>query len=311
MSTNAFADWREVLIVDAALRTGLLAAFREPVTPEDAAAPLGLDPRAARIVAVALADLGYLQPAGLRRYAWGEQAVAMLDDAGAERDLAGRLHLTARSIALHLGLADTLRGDRPPPPWTGDHRAMAEFMAAMRAGAGTRSDDLLVALARPHDGARLLDVGGAPGGDAAALAAAGWDVSVLDLPQALEVTGDALRAAGVTPVPGDATEALPEGPWDAVLIANVLQLLGEEQAAGLVARAAAVLAPGGTLAVCGVMRDLSPHGRLFAVQMLLSTDAGDSHDSEAIIGWMQAAGLRDVSADTLANGAAIVRGRAA
>ncbi len=310
MASTPPQDWREVLIVEAALRTGLLAAFLTPASPAAVADRLDLDPRATRITALALADLGYLAPAGADALAAAPAALGLIDDRGEERDAAARIHVTARLIAQHGRLADALLGAAPVPPWRGD-RGLAEFTAAMRASAGERVDELVEALTRPRDGARLLDIGGGPGVDAAALAGAGWDVTVLDLPEVLAVSGERLTEQGVRAVAGDATERVPPGPWDAVLIANVLQLLGPVQARALVARAVAGLAPDGVLGVLGVVRDLSPHGRLFAVGMLLSTEEGDTHESESIAGWIRDAGLGDVAVVELSGGRILMTGRAA
>lgn len=310
MASTPPQDWREVLIVEAALRTGLLAAFLTPASPAAVAARLDLDARATRVTALALADLGYLTPAGAGVLAAAPAALGLIDERGEERDAAARIHVTARLIAQHARLGDALLGAAPVPPWRGD-RGLAEFTAAMRATAGERVGELVEALTRPHDGARLLDIGGGPGVDAAALAGAGWDVTVLDLPEVLAATGGRLAEDGVRAVAGDATAHVPSGPWDAILIANVLQLLGPDRASALVARAVAELAPDGVLGVLGIVRDLSPHGRLFAVGMLLSTDEGDTHESEDITGWIRAAGLQDVAVAEFSGGRILMTGRAA
>ena len=64
---------------------------------------------------------------------------------------------------------------------------------------------------------------------------------MVDLPGTLEIGARDLRAAGVTPVAGDATQGLPEGPWDAVHLGNIAHLLDRDEAAALVARAVAAL----------------------------------------------------------------------
>jgi SAM-dependent methyltransferase len=101
-------------------------------------------------------------------------------------------------------------------------------------------------------------------------------------------------------VAGDATEALPEGPWDAVYLGNVLHLFAPDVAEALVARAAAALAPGGLLAIQEVLGDASPQGPGFGVMMLLSTPGGDAYPRGRYEGWMAAAGCpleRSVSLD--------------
>ncbi len=291
-ASRSTAPWREVLIALAALDTGLLSAFGEGARPEDAACAAGLDPRAVRIVATALAASGDLEDAGdgaLRLTARGAALLASgAEDAG---DPAGALFLEARSMASHMRLADTLRTGLPQDDVSaGDPAERRRFMRAMREVAAPRAVATIAAVGPPPAGARLLDVGGAPGTYARAFAAAGWDVTVLDLPETLAVGGPDLRAAGIAAVEGDAREALPPGPWDAVYLGNVVHLFGPADAAALVARAGAALAPGGLLAVQEVLGDRSVQGPSFGVMMLLSTPAGDAYTEAELRGWMDDAG---------------------
>jgi len=89
------------------------------------------------------------------------------------------------------------------------------------------------------------------------------------------------------------------GPYDAVLLSNVLHLYGPDDCKTLVARAAAALAPGGALLV----KDFSAEtetGRLFAVNMALYTERGTVHPDDDICGWMLSAGLHDNCTHVLA-----------
>ena len=203
------ADWRRTLLVWGALESGLLAGFADPSTPEQAARAAGLDPRASAIAARALVDAGCLEDAGggaLRLAGWGETLVG----APGGEDLAGALALEARAMRSHLALAQTLRTGRPQDDVSGGDRATRErFMRAMREVAAPRAPATVEALGAPAPGARLLDIGGAPGTYARAFAAAGWDVTVLDLPGTLEIGAPALHAAGVATVAGDATHGAP------------------------------------------------------------------------------------------------------
>lgn len=284
-------EWREVLIAWAAVQTGLLAAFAEPRDPADAARELGLDARAARIVATALAGFGYLEEAGDGLPRLSARGRAMLAPAGDGIEPVGGLHLEARSIRSHLALADSLRSGLPQDDVSGgDEATRALFMRAMRHVAAPRVAASVAAVGPPPPGGRMLDVGGAPGTYARAFTEAGWDVTVLDLPGTLAVAGADLRAAGVRTVAGDATVALPEGPWEAVYLGNVLHLFPPDAAAALVARAGAALVPGGLLAIQEVLGDESPQGPGFGVMMLLSTPGGDAYPRERYVEWMAAAG---------------------
>ncbi|WP_217923608.1 class I SAM-dependent methyltransferase [Miltoncostaea oceani] len=284
-------DWRTVLIAHAALETGLLAAFAVPATPDDAARAAGLDARATRIVATALVGSGHLRAAPGGLLALTDTGALLVDPSPDGADPAGELHLDARAIRSHLRLAETLLTGDPPDDVSGGDRATRErFMRAMRQIAGPRADEAAVAIGPPRGHGRLLDVGGAPGTYARRLAGAGWDVTVLDLPDTLEIGAPDLHAAGIATVAGDATRGLPDGPWDAVYMGNVVHLLDPAEAAALVARAGAALAPRGLLAIQEVLGGASPQAPAFGVMMLLSTAGGDAYPEADYRAWMAAAG---------------------
>ena len=156
----------------------------------------------------------------------------------------------------HLALRDALRTGRRS---TTSRRATTGRSSASRAPCSTSRRRAPRDRGRrrpPPPGGRLLDVGGAPGTYARAFAAAGWEVTVLDLPGPLDVAGEGLRAAGVRVVAGDAAAALPDGPWDAVYLGNLVHLFDPDAAGALVARAEAALRPGGLLAVQEVLDGL-------------------------------------------------------
>jgi len=282
--------WADVLLAAAALRTGLLEAVGERGDPEAAAASLGLEARAARIVCGALADAGHVtEDAG--RWSLTERGRHLLAPAGGGVDVAGDVLSAERSILAHTRLADVLAGaGKVDDVSGGDREGRRRFMRAMRRSAEALAPAAAEAVGPPAGGRRLLDVGGAPGVHARAFAAAGWQVTVLDLPETVEVARDDLEAGGAAVVAGDMTEGLPAGPWDCVFLGNVAHLLGPDAAAALLARAGAALEPGGVLAVEDLVLGRSPMGRRFALVMLLTTDAGEVYDEAAYRLWMEAAG---------------------
>jgi SAM-dependent methyltransferase len=87
------------------------------------------------------------------------------------------------------------------------------------------------------------------------------------------------QAASARLVPGEATlafapvdpEPVPDGPWDAVVVVDVLYLLGAAGRAALLDRCAEVLAPGGVLVVKEI--DVRPRrkARLATAQELVAT----------------------------------------
>ena len=141
---------------------------------------------------------------------------------------------------------------------------------------------------------RLLDLGGGGGIYTSAFlehhpSAKGtlWDQG-----PALSVARETLAAVTdrVTLVEGNfLSDALP-GDFDAVLLSNVLHLLGAEACQKLIRKAAHSLCPDGVL----VVKDLVSGTRtshLFAVNMSLYTVSGDVHSGTSIRKWMSRAGL--------------------
>jgi 16S rRNA (cytosine967-C5)-methyltransferase len=206
-------------------------------------------------------------------HAWGREAVAAIE---AVQAAAPPLDLTPRP-------------GRPPPPGhalpTGQHRLADP--AQVTALPGHASGDwwvqdaaaaLAVPLLAPRPGERVLDLCAAPGGKTLQLAAAGAEVTALDLSPArllrlrenLARTGLAARV-----VEGDALVWEPEGAFDAILLDAPCSATGTirrhpdlpfvkdgTEVAGLVAlqarlldRALGWLAPGGRLvyATCSLL----------------------------------------------------------
>ena len=101
-------------------------------------------------------------------------------------------------------------------------------------------------------------------------------------------------------VPGDFDEpsfGRPEGEeWDYVLLANILHDHPPDRCAELVAEAAGLLAPGGTLLVYEWVinddRTSPPDVALFALMMLVENEGGGTWTEDQIAGWTRDAGLR-------------------
>lgn len=134
-----------------------------------------------------------------------------------------------------------------------------------------------VEVAVPRSG-RILEVGCGHGSFAAflALSSPARAVTGVDVDRdKIEVA----RRAALGLVPGEATlafapvepEPIPDGPWDAIVIVDVLYLLGAAGRAAVLDRCAEVLAPGGVLVVKEVdVRPRWKHG-LATAQELVAT----------------------------------------
>ncbi|MET9297308.1 class I SAM-dependent methyltransferase [Streptomyces sp. NPDC003077] len=132
----------------------------------------------------------------------------------------------------------------------------------------------------------------------------------LDWPNVLAVTEANARRLGVAPrahfLPGDMFEAPLAGPYDIVIVANVLHHFAAEQATRLLRRMADVIRPGGKLVAVAISTgdgrpadDPVPH--LFSALMLAWTSAGQVHPLSVYEEMVAAAGFTRPKLHTLAH----------
>lgn len=293
------ADWRGVVLTAAAAEAGLLAAL--PAEADEAAAHLGLDAHAARIVLDALCEFDVVErdDAGYRR---GPSAP---DD-----DTAARLQHHARSLrGWATTLADRLEG---APPAEGRQRTAADLARWLQAlGTVARERAAEVAercLARYGHAQRALDLAGGHGEYGLALADRGLDVTLQDLPQAIDVVAGWPRIAGssLTLVGCDAFDGLAEGPFDLVVCAGFTHTRPPEANAELLARLGDVTAPGGGIAIVTFLRGRRPVAPLFAVQMLATGGGGDTHGLGDYRAWLAGGGFTAPDVIDLEGGTSIL-----
>jgi SAM-dependent methyltransferase len=145
--------------------------------------------------------------------------------------------------------------------------------------------------------AAVLDLGGGHGRYARAFADAGHTVTLFDQPIVVDLAkkrhGDALRY-----IAGDFHHAETfGGPYDLVLLCNIVHGESSEANASIIARAVKSLRPGGCVAVRDMMLDeheQNPASSVFfGVTMLFYTEDGRSPTVRQVDGWFTKAGLRD------------------
>ena len=174
------------------------------------------------------------------------------------------------------------------------------FIAAMHRGASARAPQVLAAVGAGSV-TRMLDVGGGSGAYAIAFAQANraLEAVVLDLPTVLPITQTHIDEAGlagrVTTRAGDLTrDGLGDG-FDLVFLSSICHMLGPEGNRDLLKRAAKALAPGGRVVIQDFIlepdRTQPRQAVLFAINMLVGTEAGSTYTAEEYAAWLGAAGL--------------------
>lgn len=275
----------------------------ERKTSAEVASALGTDPRATDRLMNALAVLGLLNKAE-GRFANTEAASRFLV-AGKAEYMTGLMHTVnlwdSWSTLTDAVRAGTTAFERPGGE-AGERRTEA-FIAAMHYGASLRAEHL-VAMLDLAGVARVLDVGGGSGAYAMAFARAkeGVTATVVDLPPVTPLTRRYVEAGGLSGeidvVEGDANEdELPRG-YDLVFMSQLLHSNSPAENDALIANGAASLNAGGRLVVQDFVVDEGrtgpPQAVIFALNMLVNTEAGDTYAEAEIRGWMEAASLADV-----------------
>ena len=149
---------------------------------------------------------------------------------------------------------------------------------------------------------RLLDLGGGAATNAIACCRqyAGLKAVVFDLPETAPTAERMIKEAGlesrISVSAGDFNTDAWGGPYDAVLMSDILHYQGAKANAALVAKAWAHLRAGGRLIIKDRFLDgsgTSPAwATAFAVHILLNTEEGRCYKVSDAIAWMQAAGFQ-------------------
>ena len=263
---EALLDAVPALAVLAGQRLDLFThAASEPRTAAELAGRVGGDERRLEALLHALAALDLLEvrteAGGAPRFLCRPEAARRLAAGGEDYAGHGR-ELAARLWAAGLTVADSIRQGAATAPHAAGGDSAEGFLRALHPGALRTGRE--IARRGWLDGCRrIVDAGGGSGGLAAALRQdlPGVEVSVVERGSAAPWTRRLLEeegAAAVRVVEGDL--AGPAGhledrldlPCDGVVCLSVLQVLGPEEAAGVIARVAGWLRPGGRLVIAGM-----------------------------------------------------------
>jgi ubiquinone/menaquinone biosynthesis C-methylase UbiE len=289
-------DFGKTRVLTVASRTGILTRLAESAaTGKEVAGDLGLDELAAGKIVRALCSLGVVEAAGDRYRVVEELRLHLLP---------GDLDLNAFIDHAH-GLYDrwgaTLEewvrtGTQPRKKRSGDQ--LLKFGQGMRASASLMAPQVIKALDGFSGIKKVLDVGGGIGGYARFFVRAAEDVRVrvLDVPEVAELGRESFKDEDrIDFIGGDYHDTDFGSGYDLVLMANILHIESQEDAAALVARATEACSRGGRVAVVDFVIDDDKRenvmGCLFAINM---RSFGDTHSQPQIRGWMQQAGITDI-----------------
>lgn len=294
--------------VAAACDAGVFRALAEgAATAEEVAGRAGLDTRAVTILLPVLAEIGLIEREG-DRFSLLEPTRRSLADPDADEFEGGGLPLWLHTLRGFTRLPEPLASgeplERPDEDEDEARESLARFMAGMAASPRARVERIVDAcLARLPSERRapdgrprtVLDLGGGPGHMTHAFVERGLRGTLYDRPETIEYVGDAYGLTdvdGLELAGGDFMEdPLPEGPFDVVLISNVVHMYSPEQNRELLGKVAGVTAPGGVVGIADFFRGRSRRAVRFALVMLLRTEGGNTYSEDEVGTWLAAAGF--------------------
>lgn len=287
-------DYRELCLLWAARKTGIVdAVMFHAGTPEEVAAETDVTERSARITLSAMAELGYLETVD-GEYEATNRALGLF----AKTDVRsiGTVSHQMDCLDRWFSLPETMRTGTPPEhsdSWT------TNFMGAMATVDETTVRSAVTEAVHEHPEAeRVLDIGGGPGSFSTEFARRGYEVTLLDQPDVIDIDRTFLEREPVTLVSGDATDDLPAG-FDLAFCVRVAHALGPEKNRELVANVYDALDPGGAAVFIDHVRGRTDGAAMFGAYMLAVTENGDTYTADQFREWFDDAGfetfeIRDV-----------------
>ncbi len=294
------------LVVEAALQHRVFDLLDGlPRTSGELAALTGASPRGLKLLLNALLGL-QLVTRTADRYALTAESAAFLVSTKPGFHGAIFRHFCRQLLPNWLQLPEVVRTGKPANAVNGQAAGpefFADFVEALFPLSYPAAQKLgeHLGLSRSNGAISVLDIGAGSGVWGIGLARQSPQVRVraVDWPQVLEVTRRVATRHGLdgrlTTVPGDLLEADFGTGHQVATIGLILHSEGVERSRQLLRRTFAALAPGGTIAImeflCNDDRTGPPPALMFAVNMLVHSEVGDTFTFPEISAWLREAGF--------------------
>lgn len=280
-------DYRELFLLWAARETGVLDAVTTNAgTPAEIAETAAVTERAAAITVGVLADRGFLKDVE-GEYEITNRALGFI--AKADIRSIGSFPHRLDCIDRAFDLPETMRTGEPP--------ARSEDWTRNRMGATATVDEATVracvtaAVHEHSDADTVLNVGGGPGTFATEFARRGYDVTLFDQPDVIDIDRTFLEHEPVNLASGDLPDALPDDGFDIVFCSRVAHTLGPDANQQLLQNVRDAVEPGGVAVYVDYVRGRSDMAPTIAAHMLAQTDRGRAYAADEFVNWFDTAGF--------------------
>jgi len=295
------------LVIEAAVRHQVFDALaKQTLTLGELAQATGASSRGLNTIANVLVGLGLLACDDTGRYALTPESDAFL--VSHQPGFIGGIfrHASAQLLPNWLHLTDIVRSGKPARKVHGGTEGAAFFAEFVEdifplsyPEACVLADAL--GLAQASEPVSVLDLGAGAGAWGIALTQTSPHVTVcaVDWPDVLPVTRRMAERLGVgdrsITGAGNFFEADFGNAHQVATLGQILHSESVERSRALLRRTHAALAPGGTIAIAEFLVDADRRGPMsgliFAVNMLVNTEAGDTYSFDEIAGWLTEAGF--------------------
>lgn len=308
--------YKQTSLLRTGVELGVFAALDEPATAAAAARAIGADERGTRILLDALAALGLVEvDAGTYRLAADAAPLLLPSRPDYQGDMVKVIASDAEWDALKR-LTDAVRkggtvmDEHAETPMFAYWEVFAEHAPAIARPTASILLRSLEEWGRDRPRLDVLDVACGHGvyGTSVARHFLSSTLTCLDWPNVLPFARRQAERDGVAErlslIGGDMFEQPWEGPYDLVLITNVLHHFTAERATELLRLARGALRPGGRLGLVGFTTTDGPPAddaaaHLFAVLMLAWTEGGEVHSERTYAEMLDAAGFTDLHRDAV------------
>jgi ubiquinone/menaquinone biosynthesis C-methylase UbiE len=294
------------LIIEAAVKHHLFDLLHaSPRTARQLAREARVSERGVAAICNALVGLQLLARIGGRYKLTPESAAFLVSTKPAFHGAFFR-HISAQLVPNWLVLDKIVQTGRPAANVSSEKKGaefFAEFVEAIfplsYAAAKALGEHLRISKAKTPVSVLDLAAGSGVWGIALAELSPLVHINAVDWPPVLAVTAKVARRHGVinrlTKIPGDLLKVRFGSHHQVATLGHILHSEGRERSRRLLKKTFDALAPGGTIAVMEFLvaddRTGPPVGLLFAVNMLVNTEAGDTFSFEEISGWLREAGF--------------------
>lgn len=297
------------LILEAAVRHRVFDVLdKGPRTVEQLSAETGTSARGLRAVLNTLVSLELLVRDEQQRYSLTPESATYLVRGKPDYRGGMLMHTSSQLLPKWMQLTEIVRTGKPAVSVNREGEGAAFFEQFVEdlfpfnhAAAQTLAGALRVAEAKKP--LRVLDLAAGSGvwGIVLAQNSPQVHVTAVDWPGVLPVTRRVVEREGVAErfqfVAGDLHEADFGSGHDIAIFGHILHSEGEARSRRLLQKAFGALVPGGTAVVAEFLVNDEhtgpPAGLIFAVNMLVNTDHGDTFSFAEIRRWLEEAGFRD------------------